>query len=152
MVREVGFVQVFGFKYSQRPYTPALKLPDDVPEAVKGERLAKLFEVVEAQGIAHLTSLVGTTQRVLFEAPSKGGQPGRMQGRTDRNEIVHVDVPSEFDAVGSIADVAIVRANKHSLEGTLTDGGLAVLRRRVTTPAPSDATSGKRRLLPIVQG
>ena len=43
LVREVGFVSLFGFKYSPRPHTPALRLADDVPEDVKSERLARLF-------------------------------------------------------------------------------------------------------------
>ena len=34
----IGFVSLFGFKYSPRPHTPALKLGDDVPEATKSER------------------------------------------------------------------------------------------------------------------
>src|SRR6202012_1411166 len=35
LVREVGFVSLYGFKYSPRPRTPALKLGDDVPEGAK---------------------------------------------------------------------------------------------------------------------
>src|SRR5262249_9120482 len=45
LIREVGFTQVYAFKFSPRPLTPALKLADDVPEEVKSERLSQLFEV-----------------------------------------------------------------------------------------------------------
>ena len=48
LVREIGFTSLFGFKYSPRPHTPALRLADDVPEAKKSERLARLFETSEA--------------------------------------------------------------------------------------------------------
>src|SRR5262249_23926826 len=65
LVREVGFVAAFGFKFSPRPNTPALKLADDVPESLKAERLARLFETVETQGRAHLARLVGTKALVL---------------------------------------------------------------------------------------
>src|SRR5262249_30403786 len=112
LVREAAFVGLFGFKYSQRPYTPALKLEDDVTEEVKSERLARLFEVSEAQTRAHLATLVGTRQRVLVEGPSKA--PGLVEGRTERNEIVHLDAPAER-VVGRIVEVAITRANRHSL-------------------------------------
>jgi tRNA-2-methylthio-N6-dimethylallyladenosine synthase len=57
---------------------------------------------------------------VLFEGESKAGA-GRVTGRTERNEIVHVasDDPS---LIGEIAEVRIVRAFKHSLEGELVSG------------------------------
>jgi tRNA-2-methylthio-N6-dimethylallyladenosine synthase len=142
LVRKVGFTALFGFKYSPRPGTPALRLHDDVSEELKSERLARLFELVEAQGAAHLGSLVGTTQRVLVEGASKSergdGAPARVQGRTERNEIVHVEVPGAEALVGEIVEVEIVRANRHSLAG------------RPTSPVPR-APQGPRRGLPVVQ-
>jgi outer membrane protein TolC len=42
-------VAAFAFKYSPRPYTPALKLGDDVPEDVKDERLTRLLGLWGAQ-------------------------------------------------------------------------------------------------------
>lgn len=136
LVREVGFVAAFCFKYSPRPYTPALKLEDDVPEAVKDERLARLFEVVEAQQSAHLRSLTGTRQRVLVEGRSRAGH---LTGRTGRNEIVHLQGPEGADPVGEVVDVLIERANRHSLAGRM-DGAEAPVapKRRVGLPvAPS---------------
>jgi tRNA-2-methylthio-N6-dimethylallyladenosine synthase len=119
LVREVGFVSLFGFTYSPRPRTPALRLDDDVPDETKRERLARLFEVVETQGAAHLASLVGTLQRVLVEGPSKSERGDlsrdRVQGRTERNEIVHVEAPGAGGTVGAILEVEIVRAHRHSL-------------------------------------
>jgi tRNA-2-methylthio-N6-dimethylallyladenosine synthase len=119
LVREVGFVSLFGFKYSPRPGTPALKLKDDVSETEKSERLSRLFEVAEAIGAEHLRGLVGTRQRVLLEGPSKsenGPTPqGRMQGRTERSEIVHVE--GAGGRGGQIVEVEILRANRHSLLG-----------------------------------
>jgi tRNA-2-methylthio-N6-dimethylallyladenosine synthase len=63
LVREVGFVALYGFTYSPRPFTPALRLGDDVPGEKKSERLARLFETVEAIGAAHLASLLGRGRR-----------------------------------------------------------------------------------------
>jgi tRNA-2-methylthio-N6-dimethylallyladenosine synthase len=125
LVREVGFVSLYGFKYSPRPYTPALRLVDDVPEEVKTERLSRLFEAADSIAAAHLGSLVGTTQHVLIEGPSKSSagdlSQGRVQGRTERHEIVHLDVPDADSMVGEIVRVSITRANKHSLLGVPTD-------------------------------
>jgi tRNA-2-methylthio-N6-dimethylallyladenosine synthase len=121
LVQELGFVSLFGFKYSPRPHTPALRLGDDVPEDVKSERLARLFETSNAMGAAHLAALVGTRQRVLVEGPSKSEKGNlssdRVQGRTERSEIVHIDAPGASALVGQVVDVEITRANKHSLAG-----------------------------------
>ncbi len=137
LVREVGFAGVFGFKYSQRPGTPATRLVDDVSEDEKGRRLARVFEVSEALVAAHLEGLVGHTARVLVEGGSKSGTS--WTGRTERNEIVHVEHDHAVDPVGQVVEVDLVRANKHSLVGRLSPRARAVLpaalpRGRVSLP------------------
>ncbi len=125
LVNEVGFVSLYGFKYSPRPHTPALRLGDDVPEAVKKERLARLFEAAEGLGDAHRAKLVGTRQHVLVEGPGKREKGDlsrdRVQGRTERSEIVHIDAPGAASLVGLVVEVVIARANRHSLVGTPTE-------------------------------
>jgi tRNA-2-methylthio-N6-dimethylallyladenosine synthase len=123
LVREARFVSLFGFKYSPRPYTPALRLGDDVPEEVKADRLARLFAAADELTAAHLASLVGTRQKVLIEGPSKSekgdASSDRVQGRTERSEIVHVEAPGAAALVGTIVEVDVTRANRHSLAGAL---------------------------------
>jgi len=142
LIREVGFVSLFGFKYSQRPYTPALKLADDVTEEQKSARLARLFEVAEELGRAHLEKLVGTTQKVLVEALSKTKET--VEGRTERNEIVHIAMPSEVNAVGHLVDVEITKAYKHSLHAIPVAGTLQSLPR-----GGAVRTEKRRRMLPL---
>jgi tRNA-2-methylthio-N6-dimethylallyladenosine synthase len=141
LVREVRFAGLFGFSYSRRPYTPAQKLKDDVAESAKKARLAALFEVSEALLGDHLASLVGSVQRVLIEGESKAGS-GRVTGRTERNEIVHVVLEDGAPRVGDVAEVRIVRAFKHSLEGELAH-------RRDHRPGTAVAAPA-RRTLPIL--
>lgn len=129
LVQEVGFRGLFGFKYSPRPETASLCLGDTVPEAVKAERLAVLFELSERLLRAHLDSLVGTRQRVLVESPSKPGAR-TMTGRTQRNEIVHIDGSDLSTLVGVTVEVRIREAFKHSLRGELSDDSI-----RERTPA-----------------
>lgn len=117
LVQEAGFVALFGFKYSQRPYTPALKLEDDVSEEEKSRRLTRLFEVVDAQKAAHLASLVGREVAVLVDGT---GKTGEASGRTEQNEIVHIETPEgELPASGSLVSVKVERAYKNSLRGSL---------------------------------
>jgi tRNA-2-methylthio-N6-dimethylallyladenosine synthase len=112
LVRRVGYTGLFGFKFSQRPHTPALRLADDVPEGEKAARLSELFAVSDAQRRDHLAALVGTTSTVLVEGP---GRPGTLTGRSERNEIVHF--PGELALVGRVVPVRIERAFKNSLFG-----------------------------------
>jgi tRNA-2-methylthio-N6-dimethylallyladenosine synthase len=143
LVEEMGFRGLFGFKYSPRPFTPALKLGDDVSEEVKSERLARLFALSEALLAAHLAALVGTTQKVLVEGPDKDSG-SLWSGRTERNEIVHLAGALDRDLSGEIVEVEIVRHNKHSLQGELAAGSRGAGRLR--PPA-----APKRRSLPLVQ-
>jgi len=145
LVRDIGFVGLFGFKYSPRPFTPALKLGDDVPEETKSERLARLFEMAESQTRAHLATLVGTRQKVLVEGASKA--EGKLTGRTERNEIVHLETAPEHDLVGAVVEVTIARAFKHSLEGVVDRDALAAVPPRTQARARPER---RRRALPLV--
>jgi tRNA-2-methylthio-N6-dimethylallyladenosine synthase len=116
MMREARFTGVYAFKYSPRPGTPALRLGDDVPEAVKSERLARVFALSEQLMVEHLSTLVGTVQQVLVEETShRGGE--QLSGHTERNEIVHLDGGAAPLAGAGLVEVRITRAFKHSLEG-----------------------------------
>lgn len=146
LIREIGFTGLFGFKYSPRPFTPALKLVDDVSESEKSDRLARLFEVSEAQGKAHLERLVGTTTTVLVEGV---GKTGAWEGRSERNEIVHIDAAGTEgrDLAGELVTVAITSSFKHSLAGQATPEALQSL------PTLAERTARpprRRRALPMV--
>jgi tRNA-2-methylthio-N6-dimethylallyladenosine synthase len=138
LIEEVGFVGVFGFKYSVRPNTPAERLPDDVPEAVKAERLARLFALSERLIGEHLSRLVGRSLKVLVEGPSKS-RPENATGRSERNEIVHIEGAGN-DRVGEIVEVEIVEAYKHSLLGRLEG----------RNSARAHARGGQKRSLPLL--
>ncbi len=153
LVREIGFTSLYGFSFSPRPLTPALRLHDDVPKELKRERLARLFAVAEEIGQAHLKTLVGTRQQVLVERSSKGERPAensdgprRFEGRTARNEIVHISIPQGSGALGEVVDVDIVEANKHSLEGVLTESA----RERLPADRPTTWMRRGRVSLPIM--
>ncbi|MGH7327529.1 MAG: tRNA (N6-isopentenyl adenosine(37)-C2)-methylthiotransferase MiaB [Polyangiaceae bacterium] len=131
LVAEVGFTSAFAFKFSPRPLTPALKLADDVTEEEKSDRLARLLALVESQGRAHLATLVGTRATVLVEGASKSGD--FFQGRTERNEIVHLPAGAfvrngkALDPSGQLVMSDVTSANKHSLEGAPLAASLDLL-------------------------
>jgi tRNA-2-methylthio-N6-dimethylallyladenosine synthase len=117
LVDTVGFAGLFGFKYSQRPNTPALRFADDVSEEEKSQRLEELFELADGQRRAHLQSRVGQIEDVLVEGRGRGDE---YSGRSERNEIVHVE-SGDRDPSGRLVKVRIERAYKNSLFGTLVD-------------------------------
>lgn len=116
LIAEVGFVGVFGFKYSPRPFTPALNMPDDVPEVEKSRRLTALLDLSEQIRGEHLARLVGETCWVIVEGTSKSGG---YTGRTERNEIVHFGCKT--DPTGELLQLRIERALRHSLVGSVVD-------------------------------
>lgn len=120
LVTEIGYAQAYSFKYSARPGTPAAALEDQVPEAVKAERLAALQSLLDAQQVAFNTASVGRTVPILFERA--GRRPGQLVGRSPYMQAVHVGAPSAL--TGAIADVNLTAARRNSLAGELvTEGG-----------------------------
>ena len=115
LVREVGFAQAFSFKYSPRPGTPAAAEPDQVPDAVKAERLAELQKLLNAQQRAFNQSCVGRTLPVLFEKP--GRHAGQLVGRSPYLQAVHAELP--VHRIGDIVPVRIEAVRPNSLAGAV---------------------------------
>jgi tRNA-2-methylthio-N6-dimethylallyladenosine synthase len=97
LVEQVEFDDAYTFRYSLRDGTPAVRLPDHVPDAVSGERLERLIALVRALARRRNMGLVGTTHEVLVEGRAKRG--GLLQTRTRTNKVALVDGPDDW--VGS---------------------------------------------------
>lgn len=70
-VKQINFEKVHVFPYSEREGTVASKKGDNVPRAEKERRATIMIEQTNNQRIAYFNSLIGTTQKVLFEAKTK---------------------------------------------------------------------------------
>jgi tRNA-2-methylthio-N6-dimethylallyladenosine synthase len=115
LVRSVGFVQAFAFKYSARPGTPATSLADPVPDEIKADRLARLQALLAGQTTAFNASCVGKVLPVLFEKP--GRQDGQLIGRSPYLQSVFAD--ADRSLLGTVVPVKIASVFPHSLEGRL---------------------------------
>jgi tRNA-2-methylthio-N6-dimethylallyladenosine synthase len=115
LVDEVGFAQAFSFRYSPRPGTPAAASAAQVPEAVKGERLAQLQRLLGEQQRAFNKSCVGRVLPVLLEKP--GRHPGQLVGRSPYLQAVHLAAAPE--RLGEIVPALIGEAGPNSLAGAL---------------------------------
>jgi tRNA-2-methylthio-N6-dimethylallyladenosine synthase len=112
-VEDVGFAQAYAFLFSPRPGTPAAALPEQVPEAVKKQRLRVLQGVLASQQTAFNRSCLGRTMPVLFER--RGRRPGQLAGRSPYQQAVHA--PGNPALLGGIAEVEIAGLDAHSLSG-----------------------------------
>ena len=119
LVRAVGYVQAYSFKYSPRPGTPAAAMEMQVPEDVKDARLAALQDLLNEQQRAFNESCVGRTLPVLLDRP--GRHEGQLVGRSPYMQAVHVEAPSDW--MGRIVDLDIVSAGGNSLGGVPRGGG-----------------------------
>jgi tRNA-2-methylthio-N6-dimethylallyladenosine synthase len=115
VVDEVGYAAAFSFKYSPRPGTPAAAARDQVPEAVKAERLERLQAKIDAQQAEFMRSRAGLAAEVLFERP--GRHQGQIVGRSPW--LLPVQVEADPELIGTIGRVTIDRAASNSLFGSL---------------------------------
>ncbi|MGI9203210.1 MAG: tRNA (N6-isopentenyl adenosine(37)-C2)-methylthiotransferase MiaB [Woeseiaceae bacterium] len=118
LIAEVGFDQSFSFIYSARPGTPAAGFADDTPLEAKKERLKLLQARISQQALEISRAMVGTTQSVLVEKPSKKNLQ-QLAGRTENMRWVNFD--ADPSCIGQFVDVIITEALPNSLRGRLVD-------------------------------
>jgi tRNA-2-methylthio-N6-dimethylallyladenosine synthase len=135
LVREVGFVDGFSFKYSPRPGTASASLGETVSAAESQARLEELQALQRDLTFAAHRARVGTRTRVLVEGASRrgGGEAGvaALQGRDPYHRVVNFRGALDFaPAPGTFVELAIVEATPHSLIGSLGDADAFVNRAR----------------------
>lgn len=111
IIRQVGYVQAFSFKYSPRPGTPGAELGGHLDEAVKDERLQRLQALLAQQQKHFAEMLVGRRTTILIEKP--GRDPGQKIGRSPW--LLPVIVDETAGEIGDIVDVRITQAGRNSL-------------------------------------
>ena len=110
------------FKYSAREGTYAHKrMPDDVPESVKGERLQRIIAQQEKISGEINSTYIGNRCSVLVEGPSRRPAPDgttRYYGRTPQNKTLIF--PEAFPA-NTLVDIEVERNTSHTLFGSRVD-------------------------------
>jgi len=113
VVKTVEFEQVFSFKYSKRPNTPAYYMEDDLTDEVKTDRMKRLLEIQKAITSKLMKRYENTLQKVLIEDK----KDNVYLGRTTTN--VWCNVVSDEDILGKEIEVFITKAGFQSLEGVV---------------------------------
>jgi len=119
LIDDVGFDTSFSFIFSPRPGTPAANLHDATPHAVKLQRLQHLQATIEANVQRISSNLVGSTQRILVERPSRK-DASELAGRSECNRVVNFPAgPNAAGLIGQMIDVRVTEPLGHSLRGEL---------------------------------
>src|ERR1700733_8094061 len=110
----VQFDGLFSFKYSPRPNTSALSMPEAISEEEKGRRLAVLNDKQRAIKIPKNNFFVGKTSELLV-TPHPSAQ-NRWGARPSHNRIVNFTSPAE-SLLGQYIRVKVTRSGPNSLVG-----------------------------------
>lgn len=121
LVNEVKYASSFSFKYSPRPNTVGIKMPNQIPENIKQERLEILQGILDQQQIDFNLSCREKIMPILVENVSENNSK-MIFGRTPYLQAVLVDCKDFKDInslVGKIINVKIIDANLRTLQGEI---------------------------------
>jgi tRNA-2-methylthio-N6-dimethylallyladenosine synthase len=114
LLDEVRYDSLFSFKYSPRPNTPSLSMPDAIPEEEKSRRLAVLQEKQRGiQGERH-AMLVGTAFDVFVSGKSR--RENQWSGHTSCHRVVNF-TSQRRELLGTYVQVLVTGAGPNSLVG-----------------------------------
>jgi tRNA-2-methylthio-N6-dimethylallyladenosine synthase len=113
VVEQVRYDSAFTFIFSPRRGTEAADYADQIPHAVKRERMERLVEAVQRIAAERAQRFVGRELDVLVEGPSRT-DPDKQRGRTRHNKTVNFTGVAQ---PGDFAHVAITGATSTTLAG-----------------------------------
>ncbi|WP_457621869.1 tRNA (N6-isopentenyl adenosine(37)-C2)-methylthiotransferase MiaB [Persephonella sp.] len=111
VLKEVEYDQVFAFKYSPRPGTPAAQMPMTEDPKTLSKWLNDLILMQKEITFKRNLQYEDKTVEVLVEEEKEG----RFVGRTRTNKLVHIE--GRNNLLGEIVEVKITKVNRFSLEG-----------------------------------
>jgi len=127
-LKEIEFDGIFAFKYSKRPDTKALSLPNHINENTKTQRLPLVLKIQESITLRINKTLESKIVEVLVEGVSETDR-NKLTGRTRTNKIVNFYPVRKKDSngaygdnklIGKLVNVKILEARQHSLYGEIT--------------------------------
>ncbi len=116
LLDEVGYDSIFSFKYSPRPNTWALALPDQISEEEKTRRLAIVQERQREIQIRQNAGYLGRVEECLVEGFNRA--TGQWMGRTSQNKPLNfLRRSADQDLSGRYVHARVTRAGPNSLVG-----------------------------------
>lgn len=118
---EAEFDRLGAFTYSPEEDTPAARMPEQIPEEIKQERLDRLMTMQSAISLKRNQARIGTTEKVLVTDVAPGG---KALGRSHREapetdgEILFT-CGGKLPEIGSFVDVKLTQADTYDLMGEM---------------------------------
>ena len=114
LVKEVRYDSAFMFIYSNRKYTRADMMPNQIPDDVKHERFNRLVETVNSICAEINKDYENKVVQVLVEGESKNNKD-KLMGRSNNGKLVNFK--GNKDSIGKIVNVKITTPRSFSLDG-----------------------------------
>ncbi|NPA16882.1 MAG: MiaB/RimO family radical SAM methylthiotransferase, partial [Aquificae bacterium] len=111
VLKEVEYDQVFAFKYSPRPGTPAAEMPQTEDPQTVSRWLSDLINMQKEITFKKNRAYENKIVEVLVEEEKEG----KYIGRTRTNKLVHIE--GGHNLLGEIVNIRISKVNRFSLEG-----------------------------------
>jgi tRNA-2-methylthio-N6-dimethylallyladenosine synthase len=113
---EVQYDGVFAFKYSPRPNTPAITMPDSIPDDEKSSRLQVLLDRQREIQRVNYGNHLGQVLEVMVEGHNTAR--GQVIGRTSQNKTLNFTTSQPIlPAAGSYLAVRVTKSFPNSLVG-----------------------------------
>jgi len=116
LIARVRFEQIFSFKFSPRPGTPASEMENQVPDDVKTRRMSQLLALQKSIMGEIAREYEGSVQEVLVE---EGRGDGTYIGRTTTNRWVSLQGNDKL--LGRIVKVKVKRSSPFNMDGELLE-------------------------------
>jgi len=117
IMEKVKFDNLNTYAYSPRPNTEAAHWPNQIPNAIKSERLQIVQKIGAQHALERSQRYLGTAVEVLVEELNPKNQ-AQVMGRTRQNRLVFFD--GDFHKLrGKLVNVEIEEARPWSLTGKL---------------------------------
>ena len=116
LLAEVQYDGVFAFKYSPRPNTPAITMPDSIPDAEKSSRLQILLDRQREIQRVNYAKHIGEEIEVMVEGHNSAR--GQVIGRTSQNKTLNFTTRQPIlPATGNYLQVRVINTFPNSLVG-----------------------------------
>ena len=138
-LEEIQFDRVGAFTYSPQEGTRAAEMHDDVPDAIKRERLERLTELQRSITGEKYESRIGKRAQLIVDRVVDGVSVGRLPWQAD--DVDGVTYLDEVHAPGTLAEVAV--------EEVVDDYDFRASTVGIITPSPIISVPLARRQLPM---
>jgi tRNA-2-methylthio-N6-dimethylallyladenosine synthase len=117
-MEEIRFNMAYIARYSPRPGAASSRWDDDIPHAVKKERLHQLSELLQKHSHECNNTMVGKTYKVLVTGSDR--KNNYLSGLTEGKIIVRFESDNR-ELIGRFVEVKIVSAAEFAVEGELVN-------------------------------